>query len=249
MATLVLETPEGVDLYRDIAGPGSRSAAALLDLLAFLAVYLTLLLLVLLLFEQQGLSGVVIGLLSGGALLFLCAYPAVCGILFEGRTLGKFLMGLRVVGDEGYPAEPAQHILRSLLWPLELALWIPVPLGLILIATTERRQRLGDMIAGTIVVQEESAARESEPFRGETWSGLKVRTLELSATRVADLDRRDFELLRSLLMRRGLEREAQRKLFVRTARHFDERLGLGGFRDARVFLKELYLFLRERRRR
>ncbi|MFT7664722.1 MAG: putative RDD family membrane protein YckC, partial [Planctomycetota bacterium] len=228
MTMLVLETPEGVDLSREIAGPGSRSAAAILDVIVLAAGYLVLLLLALLA-ESNGLSGIPSGVLQGGTVLIPCLYPGICGILFDGQTFGKKLMGLRVVGDGGYPADALQHILRSLLWPIELALWIPMPLGLILIGITERRQRLGDMIAGTVVVREPRLLEDREPFRGESWSRLARRSLDLSASRVAVLERPDYELLRTLLMRTGMQHEARRKLMVRTARYYDQRLELGGF--------------------
>ncbi len=245
MTTLVLETPEGVDLSREIAGPGSRSAASILDVLVISVAYLMLFLMAFLA-KQQGISGIPLGFMQGAGILIIIAYPAVCGIFFDGRTLGKFLMGLRVVGDGGYPAGPLQHVLRSIFWPIELVLWIPLPLGLILIGITNRHQRLGDLIAGTVVVRDGRPALEREPFPSQSWSKLTRHSLDLSASRVADLDRRDYDLLRSLLSRRGMDYTANRRLYVRTAKHYNERLGLGGFQDARIFLQELFLFLRER---
>ena len=248
MTMLVLETPEGVDLSREIAGPGSRSAAAVIDLVALVSAYFVLLLLSLLA-ESNGFSGVPSGVLQGGVLLIPTVYPGLCGVLFNGQTLGKKLLGLRVVGDGGYPADALQHILRGLFWLIELALWIPMPLGLVLIGITRRHQRLGDMIAGTVVVREPRLLADREPFRGESWSGLARRSLDLSSALVAELDRRDYELLRTLLLRTEIKQDSRRKLLVRAARHYNQRLRLAGFQDARVFLKELYLFLRERQNR
>jgi uncharacterized RDD family membrane protein YckC len=253
MATLFLDTPEGVDLHREIAGPGGRAAAAILDVLILFAAWASLLMLAAAAASVDvfGASGFVLGLMLGGAIVFVVVYPAVCSIALQGRTFGKVALGLRVVGDEGYPAEPVQHVLRALLWPLELALWLPIPLGLVLIGTTPRRQRLGDLVAGTIVVRETrgSDADTTEPFEGQTWSGLEQHTLALSAAVVEPLDSADVDFLRSLLTRKALAGDVRRRLFVETARHYAERLGLGDVGDARVFLRELYLFLRERRGR
>jgi uncharacterized RDD family membrane protein YckC len=252
MATLYLDTPEGVDLHREIAGPGGRSAAAILDVLILATLWFSLLvaLSAAASVDLLGASGFALGLVVGGGIMFVVLYPAVSALLLDGRTLGKLALGLRVVGDEGYPAEPVQHLLRSLLWPIELALWIPAPIGLVAIATTPRRQRLGDLVAGTVVVREPrlAAIDRVEPFGDRTWSGLPEHTLALSAAVVEPLDSEDVELLRALLARRRLPPEVRRRLFVETARHYSVRLGLGPFDDARVFLRELYLFLRERRR-
>ena len=248
MTTLALETPEGVDLSREIAGPGSRAAASVLDLTA-LALGYTLLVLLSLFMAQQGFGQVPLSFLQGALILIVISYPPVCGVVFDGRTLGKHLLGLRVVGDGGYPASPLQHLLRSIFWPLELALLVPVPLGLILIGITNRHQRIGDLIAGTVVVRDQSFKAEREPYRSQSWSKLPRHSLDLSASRVAELDRRDYDLLRSLLARRGMEYDANRRLYIRVAKHYDERLKLGGFQDARIFLMELFLFLRERQTR
>lgn len=251
MATLELQTPEGVDLRRQIAGPGSRSAAALIDLALLVAVWFAAVLVLTTAASVDifGVSGVLLAMLLAGSLLLLFAYPAVVSILWEGQTVGKRALGLRVVGDEGYPAEPVQHVLRSLLWVVELLVIPLFPIGLVLIALMPNRQRLGDLVAGTIVVREESrwTPDGGEPFAKETWSGLAQHRLELSAAVVADLDSSDVDLLRAVLVRRRLDSGARRRLFEETARVYARRLGLGEVKSAPAFLKELYLFLRERR--
>ena len=55
----------------------------------------------------------------------------------------------------------------------------------------------------------------------------------------ARLTEEDVEFLRDLVTRPGMASSERRKLFVATARHYAERLGLGSFQDARVVLREL----------
>ena len=248
MTTLVLETPEGVDLSREIAGPGSRSAACVIDVAVVIVGYL-MLALVSFLAAQFGISNLPGAFVQGSIILIPIAYPAAAGIFFDGRTVGKFLMGLRVVGDGGYPAGPLQHLMRSIFWPIEIVISIPLPIGLILIGITYRHQRIGDLIAGTVVVRDGRPALDHEPYQSQTWSKLPRRSLDLSASRVAELDRRDYDLIRSLLARRKMDYTANRRLYVRVAKHYCERLNLGNFQDSRIFLMELFLFLRERQGR
>lgn len=249
MTSLVVATSEGVYLHRDIAGAGSRVAAALIDLAILVAVYGVLFLAVVIVasIDSTGVSRFAVGLLVGGALLVAVAYQAVYPIWWAGRTPGKSAAGVRIVSADGYPATPLQHLLRSLIWPIDVFLTVPISIGLIAIATTSRHQRLGDLVAGTLVVRTDSQLHTVEPWPLETWSNLSPKQLPLTAGMAARLGPNDLAYLRDLITRTGLDGEARRQLFVRTAVHYAERLGLGAFEDARVVLREVYLFAREMR--
>ena len=157
MATLVQRTPEGLGLEHQLAGAGSRFTAALLDVLVILFLYFfgSIFLLALLAIDVTGLSGVLVGVLFGGIPLCIALYHLVFHLAWRGQTPGKRLLGLRVVSVDGYPASSGQHLLRFALWPLD-AVIPPLPfgpIGISLIACTPRNQRLGDIVAGTLVVR------------------------------------------------------------------------------------------------
>ena len=92
--------------------------------------------------------------------LVLIVYPVAFETLLRGRTPGKAAMGLRVVRDDGGPIGFRQALVRGLAGAF---LERPGPsLFLLAIATmllNERNQRLGDVLAGTVVLQERVAAR------------------------------------------------------------------------------------------
>jgi uncharacterized RDD family membrane protein YckC len=245
---LVIETAEGVRLRREIAGAGSRFAATALDLLLLIAGYLLVVLAVALLAGQDptGAGDLVLGVLVGGMFVVAVLYQAVFLLLWRGESPGKRALGLRVVSADGYPAGALQIVIRSLIWPLDLLLMVPLPLGFLLAFATERHQRLGDLAAGTLAVRARTRAGQApEPFAGELWSALAIRTLPLSPGMAARITAHDVDLLRDLWTRSELAPEARRRLFVDAARTYARRLGLGDFEDARVVLKELYLFARE----
>ena len=255
MSRLVIETPEGITLRHEIAGAGSRGAAALLDLLAFVLAFVTLLLLAFTVsrFDPTGATGFVAGLLAGGFLVGLSLYQVLFAIAWDGRTPGKALLGLRVVDQHGHPAAAFQHVLRGLFWPLEALLVIPVSLGLVLIAATERRQRLGDLVAGTVVLRERLPLETGEPFPRQDWASLPRRRLGLSPALAARCDAEDLRFLRRLLGRRDFDPERRDALLVRAAGHYAELLGQGGRAGelqpdaAAELLRELYLYLRDAR--
>lgn len=250
MPELVVETPEGLTLRHELAGAGSRCAAGLVDAVLWgVGLFFTV---VLLMSLFAGAAGLVIWILTG-IIVSLVGYQVAFGSLWSGRTPGKWLLGLRVVDEQGFPASFTSHLLRGLFWPLEVVLvLVPVPLGVILVATTPRRQRLGDMVAGTVVVRDARPRIAGEPFARESWSGLAQRRLGLVPAHVARFDGEDLDFLRELLGRAGLERDARDRLLRDSARHYARQLGVEiGARpsagDARALLRELYLFLREKR--
>jgi len=252
MPQLRVVTPEGVLLRRDIAGAGSRFSAAAVDgtivLLALLALVLAALLAAQA--DPTGLSGFVYGILLGGSLLVGMGYQLAFALWWNGRTPGKRLLGLRVVSADGWPASPSQHLLRSLIWPLDVLLPVPLPfglLGLLTIVVTERRQRLGDLVAGTLVLRDEDERVPPEPFAGERWSQLEARHLTLTPGLVARLSEEDLVFLRELFARGALDPLQRRRLEAAAVRHYAERLELGADLEPSLVLKELYLHLREAR--
>jgi uncharacterized RDD family membrane protein YckC len=90
-----------------------------------------------------------------------------------GRTLGKRLLGLVVVHEDGTPCTGRAAAVRNLLRPVDFVFGYTV--GFVTMFATPRRQRLGDLVAGTTVVRAvhadvpvQSATRESrEPRRVE----------------------------------------------------------------------------------
>lgn len=69
-----------------------------------------------------------------------------------GKTVGKALTGIRVTMVDGRPPTPAAIFIRTVLRPLDgIPYVIPNLLGFIVLSSSKRGQRLGDMAAGTIV--------------------------------------------------------------------------------------------------
>ena len=161
--TLDIETPELVVVSYTIAGVGSRIAAGLIDL-----VFCALLLIgVVLLASFVGgpvspesisrrsastawASAVVVFM----QFAILWGYYLLCEGLFDGRTLGKRLLGLRAVRDGGYSVGFAASAVRNLMRIVDLQPVFTYLIGIVGIAISKSGKRLGDVVAGTIVVRE-----------------------------------------------------------------------------------------------
>ncbi len=89
-------------------------------------------------------------------LSFLAVYPAYCFIMEYrfGATVGKMIMHLRVVADKGRKPTPRELALRNVSKAIEI-LGLPLVFPLLFPLLTRYRQRLGDKIAWTTVIDAE----------------------------------------------------------------------------------------------
>lgn len=252
MPSLRVTDPEGLVFERPLANAGSRFGAALVDALLFALALLVLALGAALVagFDPTGASTFVLGVIGGGALALLIAWQALFGILWHGRTPGKIVFGLRAVSADGWPASAMQHLLRALVWPLDVLLPVPLPfgqLGLALVVAGARRQRLGDLVAGTVVVREGAPEGLGGAVARREHRRDAARALDLHPGLAAHLDDADRAFLRDLLARTSMDPAVRRQLFVAAGRHYSARLGLGPFQDARALLESVEAFASEAR--
>jgi uncharacterized RDD family membrane protein YckC len=150
-ATIHVVTPENIAFEYRLAGPFRRLPAFLLDFCVGTAIFIGLSIVI-------NLTISVASPYLAIALLFLLFFIIwwFYGVLFEtfmnGQTPGKYVLGLRVLTDAGQPINGMQATLRNLLRAADLLL----PLfGLFVMTLNRKYQRLGDLVAGTIVVVEE----------------------------------------------------------------------------------------------
>lgn len=152
-----METPEGIDLVLRPAGLVPRALAFAIDLGIRGA-------LLLILFFTLGLLGK-FGMGLGALLLFLVQwwYMVLFEVLNQGRTPGKYWLGLRVVHDDGTPVGWTSSLIRNLLRFVDL-LPFGYFLGALSCLANPGFKRLGDLAAGTLVVyQEKTAVRPALP--------------------------------------------------------------------------------------
>lgn len=147
-----LVTGEAVALDIRVARLASRALALFVDiLLQIFILYIC--------FIFVGLSATVLdsAVTAGLAIVFmvgvLVGYPTITETLTRGRTLGKLAVGLRVVGDDGGPERFRQALVRALAGFLEIWSLLGSP-ALITSLLNQRGKRLGDLFAGTIVIQD-----------------------------------------------------------------------------------------------
>jgi uncharacterized RDD family membrane protein YckC len=208
-------TGEAVVLDVPVAAFPSRMVALLLDIVLLVVVLAILAILLAVLASR--LNEAALAAISVTAwILVIVGYPTIFETLSRGKTLGKMAMGLRVVSDDGSPERFRQALVRALAGIFEIWSVVLAPVGLITSMISAKGKRVGDMFAGTYVIQERVPPRRNlapefavvpPPLLG--W----VQVLELS--RLSD---QDAEAASNYLRRfRELTPSARDELGVRIA--------------------------------
>jgi hypothetical protein len=130
-------------------------------------------------------------------LLILVGYPIAMETLWNGRTLGKAAMGLRVVTAEGGPVRFRHAAIRGIFGLVEIWVFIG-SIAIVSIIFSRRDQRVGDLVAGTIVLRERSATSPGVAVTFPTPPGFEAYVASLDVTR---LSAAQYSLVRSFLMR------------------------------------------------
>lgn len=196
-------TPEAVALDLDAAGLASRTLAALIDVLVFWMVLSAL----------TTVFGTLAGVLNnavdgvGETLLYvvvaflffflLLGWPMAWEIATKGRSVGKMALGLRVVTIEGAPIRFRHAAVRGLVGLFELYLTAGT-VALIVAFCSRRFRRLGDHLAGTVVVRQRSGTQPAVAIRFLPLPGWEQFALALDVSRLTSDHHR---LIRAYLLR------------------------------------------------
>ncbi len=152
-------TGEAVVLDLAVARFPSRILALLIDMLVQIPVLIFLAVVVSSASANHLNSASGAAVYLSGFMFVVIGYPLVFETLSRGKTLGKMALGIRVVSDDGSPERFRQALIRALSAAF-VEVWLPpfnligIPAGLITSMVSVKGKRLGDMFAGTFVIQE-----------------------------------------------------------------------------------------------
>jgi uncharacterized RDD family membrane protein YckC len=176
-----LVTGEAVVLQVRIARMPSRALACAIDFIIqaiALGLLLALLFGFLLTEASSSLAAAVVIIV---VLLVMIGYRTVMETLTRGRTLGKMMLGLRVVRDDGSSIRFRHALVRSLLWLfVDFAPWFGASPGIVASLMNKQGKRIGDMVAGTVVIRERHQPMASPPLFVPGHLAPWAQSLELS---------------------------------------------------------------------
>jgi uncharacterized RDD family membrane protein YckC len=161
--TLIIETPERVPLHFALASIGNRFLACAFDhalqSLAILLLYLVFNLIGNML-NFGGLNNApkwALALLILLVFIIWSSYFVIFEWLWNGQTPGKRWLKLRVIREDGRPITFWEAAVRNLLRIFDIMPFPFYSIGLISVFVSTRDQRVGDLVAGTVVVREREA--------------------------------------------------------------------------------------------
>lgn len=155
---VTIDTPEQIALELQVAGIGSRFLAIAVDTVLQVILYITVFMALSLAqvpdFLQNsfvGVAGPALAILFGFSIYW--GYFAAFEIFWSGRTPGKRLAGIRVIKETGRPINAFEAIGRNVLRAID---FLPAgyAVGLVCMMLNKYSRRLGDYVAGTIVVHD-----------------------------------------------------------------------------------------------
>lgn len=248
---ITLQTPESVELEFTLAGIGNRAYALLVDYIVlgliqigYFIVWAIISIQLLEVIENFAGSNnsLELWLLAIQLLVsffIYVGYFVFFEALWQGQTPGKRFVKIRVIRDDGRPVRLQQSTLRALLRPVDDFF----SLGVFLIALSRQEKRLGDWVAGTLVIQEEQPVNSATFPVSDKAQGL-ANQLQIEA----DLSRmlpEDFAVIREYLQRRdAMIPQARVELSRQLANQIKEVIALEKVPKevtANLFLEAVYL--------
>jgi len=204
---LSIDTPENVAFGYQIAGIGSRFLAAFIDTLVIfilqIIVNLTLIFLMINLFGKDSVfQPWLLALFGLVGFAFMWGYYIFFEMSWNGQSLGKRKIKLRVIRTDGTPITLTESIIRNL---IRLVDFLPFyyGIGVITMFVNEKSRRLGDLAAGTLVVHDkdsvtlESLAKKEKSTRNQIDISERTRSLPLER-----LTNQDLLMIEDYLQRR-----------------------------------------------
>ena len=244
--THIIRTPENVEFTYTVAGLTSRLLAWIID--RFLIATLSLIgLFILAASTKMDFIGGVTSFL-GLVIRFLgvWGYFVFCEWYLAGRTPGKRALGLRVIGDGGFRITFFQSALRNLLRAVDNLLivifavkgspalllilyFFPsfIMIGALTAWINRQGKRVGDLVAGTVVVEEVKREVPSVMIPPRERFNSLIDDRMIGAAVNLRLSPKEQDLLIALCLRRdGLKITTRLELFTKTARHLQQKTGI-----------------------
>lgn len=254
-----IKTPEFVSLQFQSAGLGSRSAAFIIDQIILTIVNILIIIGLLLflygfndLFYWDDLMSFPIAITIIGIFVINWGYFFALEYFSGGKTIGKRLIGIRVIQDNGHSLTLLSSFIRNLLRIID-SLPASYLLGIVMVFFHSKNKRIGDLVAGTIVVHERRTknTRKLSPLDKEINSrGLTKENSIIEGLVLRSLGKKEWELLKTYSNRiLQLKVEEREQLTKKVAEILFPKIGLNVQGKTNEELENnlfiLYLLLRD----
>jgi uncharacterized RDD family membrane protein YckC len=231
MSTIKITTTQNIELEYELASLGDRIVGRILDGL-IIGAYAFIVIMIFVYGTNRGGSSEFIGVLAFLAAMPVVFYDLVSEILMNGQSVGKRVMKIKVISLDGGQATIGQYMLRWLFRIVDFSLTSSL-CALICVAASERRQRLGDMIAGTTLIK--TTPRTS--FQQTIYVPTAPVAYTVTFPEVANLSDKDMQLIKEVLI--SVNKTGNGMLAYQAAEKLKQTLGVTSNLEPLYFLQVL----------
>ena len=221
MNTIIITTPENIEIEYRLAGVGARLSAAMIDMLIVGLMMSFILYLGYAAFWAFGYSGWILG----GVILALFAvntlYFIISEMAMKGQSFGKKILKLRVIRQNGQPVTFFGSLVRNL-FRLFLDMF---GVGTVCMFFNKHHKRIGDMTAGTVVVAENPGQIEKTQITLAALVNQGAVTAVVTPVKYA-LSPEEYRLLNEYFLRKDTLLDGGEALRDQWIHYFNKRFGI-----------------------
>jgi len=236
-----IQSSELLFLEGELAGFGSRAYAFTIDFIirVLLTICLYYLLFALPSFLGQTASTrqsfTVLSIIG----LFFVAYPVIFENLWSGKTVGKYIVGIRVIKEDGSRVCLIDTLIRNILRIID-SLPFGYCLGMCSIYFDRQNRRLGDILAETIVVYDKSDYKNIETFLDKNSLDAPLRE-DVIIYGLEKLSMTEKNIITKYYSRMdSLKQQDQKKILDKLNLKIFRKLTIIGTDDLEIILYEVY---------
>jgi uncharacterized RDD family membrane protein YckC len=189
MNTITITTSQNIEFEYELGSLGDRIIGAIIDYIVVIA-YLIIMMAVFV-YRSSDVSPYVFILL----LLPVVFYDLISELLLNGQSLGKKAMGIKVISISGDQPSLSQYLIRWVFRLVDFTLSSTM-VAVVMVAATEKKQRLGDLIAGTVLVKTKPRTHLSDTFFEQN----VAEAYAVTYPQVISLKDGDIQLIKEVLL-------------------------------------------------
>lgn len=193
MNTIKITTTQNIELEYDLASLGERIVGYLIDSLVIIAYFVVLVFISLSLVGSRFIYHYTwIPFIFYVPIYF---YTLAFEVFMNGQTIGKKVMKIKVISIDGAKPTLGQYLIRWIFRIVDISLSFFL-CGIICIAASERKQRVGDMVAGTAVIKTESRTT----FQQTLYISTQLVDYVVTYPQITTLGDEDIQLIKEVII-------------------------------------------------
>jgi uncharacterized RDD family membrane protein YckC len=193
MNIISITTSQNIELEYELGSVGDRILGSIIDGIIKTA-YAIFVMATFVFGNSRVFSGLYIVFLVLLALPFVF-YNLASELLLNGQSVGKKIMGIKVISLSGEPPSFSQYLNRWIFRLVDFTLSGNM-IGVIMIAATEKKQRLGDLVAGTVLVKTTPRTQ----INNILFQPTDAATYSITYPEVINLKDRDVQLIKEIIL-------------------------------------------------